>query len=491
MNTFTKRFFGIAICLFACSFVSFAVNTITTGTITGSPFCPGDSVLVPFTKTGAFISGNVFRAQLSDPSGSFALPTQIGFLTDTTAGTIHCRIPQNSTAGGTAYRIRVVSTTPVINGADNGVNLTVRAAVVPLLQSQPSNATVCSGDSVMLYNTAGGLTSFQWYRNNVLITGATSATYYAFSSGTYTLVGSNGLCPQTSNLMAVSVLPGPTMSITGDTLICIGNSANMSATGSNYQYTWSPANALNLTNVANVSASPTSSTTYTVTGTNINGCSATATFHITVNPNPSVSLTVSTDTVCPGGSATIIATGADLFFWSPANTLSSGVGDTVIATPTASTMYQVIAKNNGCTNLAYDSVYIVVSSVANIFVTGFDSICLGTSTQLIAHGGATYDWSPATGLNTTTGDTVIANPTINTVYTVTGHLFGCVGTTTETITIRQLPTIVVTGADTICINNSTTLTASGAQAYSWSPSYGLAGTNQPAELANPTITTTY
>jgi len=47
------------------------------------------------------------------------------------------------------------------------------------------------------------------------------------------------------------------------------------------------------------------------------------------------------------------------------------------------------------------------------------AICSGVSTTLIASGGdGTYNWSPPTGLNTTTGSTVIATPNVTTTYTV-------------------------------------------------------------------------
>ncbi|MBI5218071.1 MAG: endonuclease/exonuclease/phosphatase family protein [Bacteroidia bacterium] len=104
-------------------------NTITTSSISGSPFCVttvvGVSVSVPFTSTGTFNSGNIYTAQLSDATGSFAVATDIGTLTSTAnSGTISATIPAG-TADGANYRIRVVSSDPVRTGSDNGVNLEV------------------------------------------------------------------------------------------------------------------------------------------------------------------------------------------------------------------------------------------------------------------------------------------------------------------------------------------------------------------------------
>ena len=79
------------------------VATITTGTISGSPFCAGSAVSVPFTITGNFVAGNVFTAQLSNAVGSFASPTTIGTLTSQNSGTISATIPVGQ-ATGSAYR---------------------------------------------------------------------------------------------------------------------------------------------------------------------------------------------------------------------------------------------------------------------------------------------------------------------------------------------------------------------------------------------------
>jgi len=107
---------------------SFAVST---NTITGSPFCVGSSVSVPFTGSGTFNVGNTFTAQLSDVTGSFGSPVDIGFINSTTSGTITATIPIAQTAG-TQYRIRVVSSDPVIVGTDNGTDLTVSSSVSPV-----------------------------------------------------------------------------------------------------------------------------------------------------------------------------------------------------------------------------------------------------------------------------------------------------------------------------------------------------------------------
>ena len=86
--------------------------------------CNNSSVNIPFTVNCNYTSGNVFTAQLSNSVGSFSAPTNIGTLTSTVSGTINAFIPQSISAGS-GYRIRIVSSSPVVTGNDNGSNITV------------------------------------------------------------------------------------------------------------------------------------------------------------------------------------------------------------------------------------------------------------------------------------------------------------------------------------------------------------------------------
>ena len=60
----------------------------------------------------------------------------------------------------------------------------------------------------------------------------------------------------------------------------------------------------------------------------------------------------------------------------------------------------------------------------------------------------------------------------------------------DSVRVSPLPTIVVPN-DSICKNSSVTVTATGAGAYVWSPSYGLSTTTRSNPVASPTVTTTY
>lgn len=119
---------------------------------------------------------------------------------------------------------------------------------------------------------------------------------------------------------------------------------------------------------------------------------------------------------------------------------------------------------------------------------GSATICLGDVTTMVANGvkGGThrYTWNPNTNLTTILGSdsSVVASPTTTTVYTVTGTATnGCKGVSTVTVTVAT-PTITV-NSPTICVGNTATLTANGANTYTWS-------TNETTAIITPSPTTT-
>jgi hypothetical protein len=109
---------------------SFAIDNVSVGLSTSSnlgstAFLPGDAISIPYNANGVYNNGNIFTAQLSDATGYFGTPTNIGTITTTNSTTpISVTLP-SVVANGTSYRIRVVSSNPVQIGSDNGTNLSI------------------------------------------------------------------------------------------------------------------------------------------------------------------------------------------------------------------------------------------------------------------------------------------------------------------------------------------------------------------------------
>jgi gliding motility-associated-like protein len=106
----------------------------------------------------------------------------------------------------------------------------------------------------------------------------------------------------------------------------------------------------------------------------------------------------------------------------------------------------------------------------------------------------TFNWSDPTGVISTAQTTTVC-PTTTTTYTASMVITNCDGTTFTTTSTQQ---VVVTPGSTLTVNSpsicsgtSTTLTASGATTYSWTPPTGLNITTGSVVIANPTTTTVY
>jgi hypothetical protein len=101
-------------------------RSIAIGNITGTEFCKGAEISIPYTVTGkALESNNNFTAYLSDKNGSFRYPRALNTIQSTGSGTFNFNLPSDI-ASGSLYRIMIMaSNLPLASIGDNGSNLTV------------------------------------------------------------------------------------------------------------------------------------------------------------------------------------------------------------------------------------------------------------------------------------------------------------------------------------------------------------------------------
>jgi hypothetical protein len=124
------------------------------------------------------------------------------------------------------------------------------------------------------------------------------------------------------------------------------------------------------------------------------------------------------------------------------------------------------------------SVTYIRYSASNPQVTPSTSICSGQSAILVANGGCSYTWSPATGLDVTTGNRVSAHPSATTTYSVT--VKDCLGNTTvktEVVTVSSTPSFTVTQSNSGNCDLLFTATPS-TYCYVWAPGNSTGNTLQ-------------
>jgi hypothetical protein len=230
---------------------------------------------------------------------------------------------------------------------------------------------------------------------------------------------------------------------------------------------------------------------YDVVVSNTAGSVTSVVVTLTVNPIPNVTISPFNPSICAGQSVALTATGANSYSWSPATGLSTSVGANVTASPLNTTSYTVTGTSAGCTGTA--NVTVNVTNVPSISINpSAPSICTGENVILNALGASNYTWSPSQGLSATNTASVTANPTLTTVYTVSGGTGNCSSTATVTVTVNPAPILTINPANpSICAGESIQINVSGASSFTWTPSTGLSSGTGSSVTANPTSTATY
>ena len=284
-----------------------------------------------------------------------------------------------------------------------------------------SGATAfCAGSNTTLTAYPSGY-AYSWN------TGASTQTVTINSAGIYTVTITDNLGCSSQATVAVTANPLPTVSVSGNTAVCAGNSTTLTASGAS-TYFWNTG-----VSTASVTLTPSAASNYTVTGTNTNGCSNTQTVTVNVNPLPVVIIS-GNNSVCNGNSATLTAGGASTYSW---NTGSSN--NPLIVTPVSTAVYTVTGTNaNNCSNTA--TFTLTVNPLPLVNITGNTTVCSGQSTTLTASGATGYVWN--TGFPSAA---LTVSPTTATAYTVTGtDANNCSNTATVNVSVNSIPVLATT-----------------------------------------------
>jgi autotransporter-associated beta strand protein len=502
-------------------------NTITTGTISGSPFCLGESgIAVPFTYlTPGGFPGAIFTAQLSNAAGSFIAPTALQTVVSDGSGSqsISVTIP-GATPTGNGYRIRVVSNVPVVTGTDNGVNLTVNPTVgtptaITVSAGIEPTCQLTNGTTTTTYaTTATNSTGFNWSLSNGAAgsIGATTGimTWANGFSGTVniqvTANGCNGpsaqvirtvnITPTVGTPTAITVSAGiePTCQLTNGTTTTTYSTTATNNTGFNWSLSNGAAGSIGATTGVMTWANGFSGTVnIQVTANGCNGPSAQVirTVNITPTVGTPTAITVSagiepTCQLTNGTTTTTYATTATNntgFNWSLSNGAAGSIGATTGVMTWAngfSGTVNIQVTANGCNGPSAQVIRTVnitptVGTPTAITVSaGIEPTCQltnGTTTTTYATTATNntgFNWSLSNGaagsIGATTGIMTWANGFSGTVnIQVTAN--GCNGPSAQVIrTVNITPTV----------GTPTAITVS-------------AGIEPTCQLTNGTTTTTY
>lgn len=391
--------------------------------------------------------------------------------------------------------------TPSCNQPQNG-SITINVIDLPTV-SLSNNTTICFGtsttvtftgtsNSVVTYTVNGG--SNQTILLNNSGTATISDTYTATTVFALVSIATSGApsCTQLqTGTMTITVDPVPSVSISGGSAICAGDSASVTFTGTpNATVSFTvggSSQTIVLDAAGNGVYTQTYATTTTVSLVSITtagtpGCSQpqSGDIVITVAPLPTVSISAPAS-VCLGSITTVTLTGtpnATVTYTINAGANQSLVldasGTTVLTTPSlsATTTYTLVsvvsAGSPACTNLLTNSVTINVNPLPTATISSSGTVCSGTSAAILFTGTpnstVTYN-NGTTNATITIGATGTATLNIPLTVTTTFTLVSIVTnnppacsqnlTGSTTLQVTQPPVAGSNAAYTTCTNGPT------------------------------------
>lgn len=348
-------------------------------------------------------------------------------------------------------------------------NVTVNVNAVPVANAG-NDVTICAGSTATL--TASGGASYVW-SNSLGSTATVTASPSASTTYRVTVTGSNGCTA--SDEVTVNVNDLPAVTISGNSGVCPGSQTTLTASGA-ATYIWSDG----LGTSATVTVAPAAAHTYSVTATGSNGCSNTAQITVSVYASPVAdagtdqTITTNTSTTLTGSASG--GSGNYSYAWSPAGLLVNATDQNPLTTDLTSTTEFTVTVTDittGCTDTD-ELIVTVTGGVLSVTATANpQQVCLGSSIQLnaLAGGGSgvyTYTWTSIPPGFSSSDQSPVATPTMNSVYSVTVNDGS--GTTISTVSITVLtPPVANAGADiSVCSGSTATLSATGGTSYIWS-----------------------
>ena len=252
---------------------------------------------------------------------------------------------------------------------DTTINIT---EPTPVVLSTDSTSTTCGKkNGSALVNASGGSPTYTYIWNSGDTTSATSGK----ATGIYTVTVTDSHGCQNATAVNVPASPPFTASMGAATLLCNGDqNGNLSVTvaGSSapYSFAWSNG-AVATTTINNLSAGK-----YTVSITDVYGCTGIVVDSV-MQPPPLV-LKSMQQTMCDGGSATLLAnasggTAPYTYAWNNSNGNPSFIGN-----PSATTTYTVETMDaNGCKVNTIDTINVIPLPTAAF---GGSDVCVGIPT---------------------------------------------------------------------------------------------------------------
>ncbi|MCU0327610.1 MAG: zinc-dependent metalloprotease [Chitinophagales bacterium] len=279
-----------------------------------------------------------------------------------------------------------------------------------------------------------------------------------------------------------------------DTAICLGDSIVLNLGGMK-NYTFSPFNSVRIINDSTFSLKPTSNTVYTIIGTT--GVYAdTGQYTVSFLTAPSFNISGS-NKFCKGDSTVLTFVGIDsVYLQQTYQGISILNANRVVFKPnTVQNPYlMTLKKANFCPIRNYEVNINALDTIRpSLSVSRMSTICLGDTLKVTESKLSSKNWSPTTNFQAVNDSTFYFFPVQNTQYILSSLDTNICPRVRDTLSIQvsQKPRVRVNGINTICIGDSTVLTAQGASSYTWSPTNRIFSVVNNRVVAIPDTSTTF
>lgn len=291
--------------------------------------------------------------------------------------------------------------------------------------------------------------------------GSTSVKITNIATGIY----SSGVGTSNQATFTVTNQAQPTITPGSTTTFCQGGSVILSATAGASSYQWyNDGVSISLATSQTYTAS--SSAGYTVVAINATGCNSPASTKTTVTVNslattPTITPSGPT-TFCADGSLTLTSTAASTWQWYKGGVLINGATNSTYS-PFASGSYTVVVTNPaGCTSAPSSGTAVAVNPLPPIptIMGGPTTFCSGLNVVLTSSASSGNIWYDGNGLITgATSTTYTASATSGYLVRVT-DANGCTSISSATnVTVNPLPDITIAAqATSLCSSASSQIT---------------------------------
>jgi autotransporter-associated beta strand protein len=376
-------------------------------------------------------------------------------------------IPGNTTAGDVT---------------DNGIlDLNTHSDTINGLNGSGTVNTAAGGTPTLTVGANGDSGTFSGVIENTAGTLALTKS----GSGTETLTGANTYSGNTT-INAGTLLADNSTSSTGSGTVTVNSGGTLGGTGKiSGATTVASGGTLLVGNTA--IGTLTFGSTLSLAGTTTMGINAST---------PAASEIVNSGTVTLGGKLTVVNLAGTLVLGNSFKLISGAMSGTFssysLPALTTGLGWNISGLASGGSGAITVDALTANAGSPQAYCTGGSVTIGGSPTASGGSGtGYTYNWSPSTGLSSSTVANPVASPTSTQTYsvTVTDSLGDTSSPSSVTVTVNPLPSVSVNSA-TVCAGSPATLTATtsaGSPSYLWSPG----GATTASITVSPASTTTY